>query len=94
MLDMPIWCERIACGVHGMEQVGQGVAAEDADVVHPRGTPHGVTVHVHCVPEEVDLPISRLRADKDGLGRIQMEVGETSGTLNPVGRGVKVDAVA
>ena len=40
-----------------MEEVGQGVTAEDTDVVQTRGTPHRVTVQVHCVPEEVDLAI-------------------------------------
>ena len=76
-----------------MEEVGQGVTSEDTDVVETHGTPHWVTVQVHCVPEEVDLAISHLCADEDGLGGVRVEVGETSGTFNPVGQGVEVDAV-
>ena len=53
-----------------MEEVGQGVTAQDADVVLIGGAPHGVTIQVHCVPKEVDPAVAHLRADKDGLGRI------------------------
>ena len=77
-----------------MEEVGEGVMAEDADIVQNCGTTHGVTVQVQCVPEEVDLAIAHVRADKDSLGRIRMKVGETCGTLHHVGQGVKLDAVA
>ena len=41
MLDMPIWCQRIACGSQLEEEVGQGVTAEDADVVLTGGALHG-----------------------------------------------------
>ena len=54
-----------APGVDGMEEVGKGMAAKDADVVLARGTSHGVTIEVYRVVEEIDLTIAHVGADQD-----------------------------
>ena len=51
-----------------MEEVGEGVAAKDADVVLASGASHWVAVQVHCVSEEVYSASAHLRADQDRLG--------------------------
>ena len=76
-----------APGVDGVEEVGEGVAAKDADVVLARGTPHRLAVQVHCVSEEMDPAIAHVRADQDCLGRVSVEVGETTCPLNAAGEG-------
>ena len=48
-----------ASGVQVVEEVGEGVAAKDADVVLARGAPHRVAVHVHYVSEEMDKGVRR-----------------------------------
>ena len=51
-----------------MEEVVEGVAAKDADVVLDGGASHRVAAQVHRVSEEVDPAIAHLRADQDRLG--------------------------
>ena len=53
-----------------MEEVGEGVAAKDADVVLACGASHRVAVQVHRVSEEVDPAIAHFRADQDRLGGV------------------------
>ena len=77
-----------------MAEVGQGLAAEDGDIILIGGAPHRVTIQLRRVPDEVDPAVAHLRTDKDGLGRIRMEVCEASSSLNPVGKGVEAAAVA
>ena len=59
-----------APGVDGVEEVGEGVAAKDADVVLARGASHRVAVQVHRVSEEVDPAIAHVHADQDRIGRV------------------------
>ena len=51
-----------------MEELGEGVAANYADVVLASGASYRVAVWVHCITEEVDFAIAHLRADQDRLG--------------------------
>ena len=83
-----------APGVDGMEEVGKGMAAKDADVVLACGTAHGVTIEVYCVVEEMDLTIAHVRADQDCFGRVRVEVGEAACPLNAAGEGGQVATVA
>ena len=98
----PRGAERPACGagareqapgVDGVEKVGEGVAAKDADVVLACGTPHRVAVEVHRVSEEMDPAIVHVRADQDRFGRVRMEVGEATCPFNAAGEGGQVAAV-
>ena len=59
-----------APGVDGVEEVGEGVVAKDADVVLARGAPYRVAVQVHRVSEEVDPAIAHFRADQDRFGQV------------------------
>ena len=95
--------ERSACGVgareqapgvNGMEKMGKGMAAKDADVVLACGTAHRVTVEVHRVSEEMDPAIVHVQADQDRFGRVRVEVGEAACPLNAAGEGGQVATVA
>ena len=82
-----------APGVDGVEKVGEGVAAKDADVVLAYGTPHRVAVDVHCVSEEMDPAIAHVLADQDRFGQVRVEVGEATCPFNAAGEGRQVAAV-
>ena len=95
--------ERSACGagareqapgVDGVEKVGEGMAAKDADVVLACGTAHRVAVEVHRVSEEMDPAIAHVRADQDRFGRVRVEVGEATCPFNAIGEGGQVATVA
>ena len=83
-----------APGVDGMEAVGKGMAAKDADVVLACGKAHGVTIEVYRVVEEMDLAIAHVGADQDCFGRVRVEVGEAACPLNAAGEGGQVATVA
>ena len=83
-----------APGVDGMEEVGEGMAAKDADVVLARGTSHGVTIEVYRVVEEIDLTIAHVGADRDRFCWVRVEVGEAARPLNATGEGGQVATVA
>ena len=70
------------------------MAAKDADVVLACGASHRVTVQVHRVSEEVDPAIAHFRADQDRLGRVRVEVGETTRLLDAPGEGGEAATVA
>ena len=83
-----------APGVDGMEEMGKGMAAKDADVVLACGTAHGVTIEVYRVAEEMDPAIAHVRADQDGFGQVRVEVGEAACPLNAASEGGQVATVA
>ena len=83
-----------AHGVDGMEEMGKGMAAKDADVVLACGTARGVTVEVYCVSEEMDPAIAHVHADQDRFGRVRVEVGEAACPLYAAGEGGQVATVA
>ena len=95
--------ERLACGagareqapgVDGMEKMGKGMAAKDADVVLACGTAHRVTVEVHPVYEEMDPAIAHVRANQDRFCWVRVEFGEATCPLNAAGEGGQVATVA
>ena len=76
-----------------MEQMGQGVATKDADVVPGTGAVHRMTNKVDGVAEELYPAVAHAGTYQDRLCGVGVEVGEAASAFDAASEGVEVAAV-